>query len=264
MHRRPAPGRPRPVADPVVGALAERPDDVARRWLVALVEGRPLADAASVPVAEFARRAPGVCRAVLEAVGAEDALDGLAAGAAADDLATLSGSRAGPAVVTAAEALRRALREAAADELPGADADVLVALTDRLAHVCAQLAAGAMAGQAAAGEPSASPPGEAAASGTGSAGGAASGPVSAPDPAVDPGPTPRPGPALQAAPGAAPLWLAALERQLAEGGRFGLLLVELDGAERLSLVEGEDSARDLFARTGRAARGAVRRCDLLA
>src|SRR5687767_8832121 len=211
MHRRPAPGRPRPVADPVVGALAERPDDVARRWLVALVEGRPLADAASVPVAEFARRAPGVCRAVLEAVGAEDALDGLAAGPAADDLATLAGSRAGPDVVTAAEALRRALREAAADELPGADTDVLVALTDRLAHVCAQLAAGAMAGQAAAGETSAARPGAAAsgagstdeaASGAGSTDEAASGPVTGigsaaeaapgPDPAGAPGPTPRP------------------------------------------------------------------------
>src|SRR5687767_11163280 len=230
MHRRPAPGRPRPVADPVVGALAERPDDVARRWLVALVEGRPLADAASVPVAEFARRAPGVCRAVLEAVGAEDALDGLAAGPAADDLATLAGSRAGPAVVTAAEALRRALREAAADELPGADTDVLAALTDRLAHVCAQLAAGAMAGHAVGGETAAAP---------------RFAEEAAEEPAA-PRPIPRPGPALQAAPGAAPLWLAALERQLAEGGRFGLLLVELDGAERLSLVEGEDSARDLF------------------
>jgi GGDEF domain-containing protein len=157
-------------------------------------------------------------------------------------------------VVAAAEALRRAVSQAAADELPRGDAEVLAALTDRLAHVCARLAAAAMAGRGADAArlhdtrptPAADEdPTEPAASGP-----AASGPHLAPAPPPDGG--------------TAPLWRAALERQLADGGRFGLLLVELDGADRLVLTEGDSAARDLFARTGRAVRGAVRRIDLLA
>ncbi len=58
--------------------------------------------------------------------------------------------------------------------------------------------------------------------------------------------------------------MAALERQVAQGGRFALLLVELDGAERLRLAEGPEGAREMFARVGRAVRGCVRRSDLLA
>jgi GGDEF domain-containing protein len=246
----------------VVGALAEHPEEIARRWLIALLEARPLAEAATVPLADFARAAPGLCATVLDAVRSDEALDRLGAPAAALDrpageaaagnpvsgevpdrpageaaaevLAAVAGSREGPAVVRAAEALRRAACEAAADELPRSDAEVLAAFTDRVAHICAQVAAAAM-GQAA--------------------------------PAAEPAVPPLAGEPFQASrvePDAAPLWLGALERQLAEGGRFGLLLVELDGADRLRLSEGDDAARDLFARTGRAVRGAVRRCDLLA
>jgi GGDEF domain-containing protein len=237
MQRGPASGRPRPVADRVVGVLAEQPEEVARRWLIALLEGRPLAEAARLPLADFAQAAPGLCAAVLEAVRSDDALEGLAGDATGDVLAQLAGSRAGPAVVRAAEALRRAASEAAADELPRADTDVLAAFTDRVAHVCAQVAAAAMGPAAPAAEPVVPPVAE------------------------DPIEVSRPYPVE---PGAAPLWLTALERQLADGGRFGLLLVELDGADRLRLAEGDEAARDLFARTGRAVRGAVRRCDLLA
>jgi GGDEF domain-containing protein len=271
MHDRPAPGRPRPLADPVVGALADRSDDVARRWLVALLEGRSLEESATLPLAELAASGPPLCRAALEAVGSDAALDALAAEAepgrgdarAADPagghaalLARLSGPAGGPAIVAAAEALRRAVSAAAADELPRSDTDVLASLTDRLAHVCARLAAAAMAqgsihrpdvtGQAPPAE--ASPHGPEASSHRPRAG--------------EPPPAPLAGPASP--PGTAPLWLAALERQLAQGGRFGLLLIELDGADRIWLSEGEEAARDLFGRTGRAVRAALRRSDLLA
>src|SRR5207248_2427909 len=64
-----------------------------------------------------------------------------------------------------------------------------------------------------------------------------------------------------------PLWIEALERQLADGGRsgrsFALLLVDLDSAERLRLA-GPEEAADAFARAGRAVREEVRRPDVVA
>src|SRR5205085_6242012 len=139
---------------------------------------------------------------------------------------------------------RRAIREAAAVEVSYADSAVLADLGDRLAHVCAHLAATAMAAPAterrvapppaprAAPEP---PPEE--------EGGEEAAEPAAAESAVAEAP-----PADVDATGAAPLWLAALERQVAGGGRFGLLLIELDDAERLRLAEGPEAARELFAR----------------
>ncbi len=237
MLARSGPRRPRPLADPVVAALAARTDDVARRWLVALVEGRPLEDAAALPLGEIAAAGPALCEAVLDAVASDPALAALAEGAGEDHaalFARLAGAGGGPALVGAAEALRRAVLQSAEDELSRSESHVLADLSDRLAHVCAHLAAAAMGA------------------------GATDGKVASPRP-VDLVPTQPEEP-----PASAPLWLAALERRLADGGRFALLLVELDGAERLRLAEGEEAARELFARTGRAVRGALRRVDLLA
>ena len=244
MPQRPDPGRPRPVADPVVGVLAGRADEVARGWLIALLGSRPLAQAAALPVPEMAAAGPSLCRAVLEAVGSDPALDALAAGGHAEDFASLAGSEGGPAVVAAAEALRRAVLEAADAELSRADSAVVADLSDRLAHVCARLAADAMAlvsGESAAGHEPPSSPVELVPSPSAETGAAASPPGAAP-----------------------PLWLAALERRLADGGSFALMLVELDGVEQVQLAEGEDAARDLFERAGRGVRGALRRPDLLA
>jgi GGDEF domain-containing protein len=61
-----------------------------------------------------------------------------------------------------------------------------------------------------------------------------------------------------------PLWIAALERQIAAGGRFSLLLVELDGAKRLRLSEATDVADEAFERVASAVRRCIRRPDLLA
>jgi len=258
MDERRVPGRPRPVADPVLAAVAERPDEVARRWLLALMEATPLEAAAAVPVDALAQDGPAFCAAVLQAVGSDEALAALAApgpSSPAAELTRLSGAIDGPAAVAAAEALRRAIREAAAAEVSYADSAVLADLGDRLAHVCAHLAATAMAAPAT--ERRAAPP-------------------PAPRAAPEPAPEEEAGeeaaePAVAEAPpadvdatGAAPLWLAALERQVAGGGRFGLLLIELDDAERLRLAEGPEAARELFARAARAVRGCVRRGDVLA
>jgi GGDEF domain-containing protein len=241
MPERPVPGRPRPVADAAVAALASQPDEVAKRWLVALVEAAPLADAAAVPVDQLAREAPAFCGAVVRAVGSDEALTALLDDSAAPgpaDLVRLSGAADSPGAVAAAEALRRAIQEAAAGEVPHAEAGALAALGDRLAHVCARIAAAAMTAPGVAAEPDLPRPmpvPEAEAPGEGAI----------------PGVTP-------------PLWLAALERQIAGGGRFGLLLVAVDGAERLRPAEGEEGARELFGQVGRAVRDRLRRPDLLA
>ncbi|MDX6672203.1 MAG: hypothetical protein QOI91_2566 [Solirubrobacteraceae bacterium] len=275
MSSRSASGRPRPVCDPVVGALAERAEEVARGWLVALLEGRPLEEAGAIPVAELAASGPGLCRAVLEAVGSDEALAQLAGAGAPADLSRLAGADDGPAIVTAAEALRRAVSESAAATAPAPHPAVLTDLSDRLAHVCAHLAAAAMTAPAAERRPgpqaatAARPPGaEPAAPPVEPAAAPAGADSPAPPPAETAGDDSPPPPVELAArahdPGPAPLWLAALERQLADGGRFALLLIEVDGADRLWLAEGEEAARDLFGRVGRAVRSALRRSDLLA
>jgi GGDEF domain-containing protein len=253
MDERRVPGRPRPVADPVLATVAERPEEVARRWLLALMEAAPLESASAVPVDALAQDGPAFCAAVLRAVGSDDALAALVAPGApspASELMRLSGAVDGPGAVAAAEGLRRAVREAAAGEVSYADSAVLADLGDRLAHVCAQLAATAMAMPAAERRAAPAPPADEPEPEPEEAGEA---PVvaEAPPPDVD-------------ATGAAPLWLAALERQVAGGGRFGLLLIEVDDAERLRLAESPEAARELFARAARAVRGCVRRGDVLA
>jgi GGDEF domain-containing protein len=250
MQERRVPGRPRPVADPVVDAVAARPDEVARRWLVALLEAAPLASAPDVPVDALARDGPALCAAVLRAVASDEGLAALVESAASpgSDLMRLTGASDGPGAVAAAEALRRAVCEAASAELPHSDAAVLADLGDRLAHVCSHLAAAALSAPVS--ERRAAAPARDAASG--------------PEDEEAEIPPPRPLRPEPTEPGAAPLWLAALERHVADGGRFGLLLVELDGAERLRLAEGPDAASDLFARAARGVRSCVRRSDVLA
>ena len=249
MQERRAPGRPRPVADPVVDAVAARPDEVARRWLLALLESAPLDAATKVPVDALAQDGPAFCAAVLTLVSSDEALATLVESAASpgSELMRLSGASDGPGAVAAAEALRRAVLEEAAAELPHSDAVVLADLGDRLAHVCSHLAVAALAAPTS--ERRMAPARE---------------PVPAQEDEEPDTPGPRPLRPQAADPEAAPLWHAALERHVADGGRFGLLLVELDGAERLRLAEGPDAAGELFERAAGAVRGGVRRSDVLA
>jgi GGDEF domain-containing protein len=247
MADRPAAGRPRPVADPVVAALADRPDEVAQRWLLALIEDGSLDAAAGVPVPALAAEGPELCAAVLDAVRSDEALDALLDPGvlpSAADLARLAGAQDAPGAVRAAESLRRAITQAAAAEVAHADAVALTALGDRVAHVCSRALAAALAPPEEAAEPAPLPGGRLQA--------AAPSPVRA-EPA-------RPGRGL----GGSPLWVAALERQVAAGGRFALLLAELDGADRLRASEGEVGARALFDEVMRAVRARLRRVDLLA
>jgi GGDEF domain-containing protein len=138
--------RPRPVADaPAVDGVV-----LTKAWLLALVADAPLALAGSVPVAELARGGPELCTALVAALRSDVCLGRLLEGEGRPPLAAavprLSGARSPAAVTAACEALRasawRVLRAELRDPVPELVAD----LGDRLAYICAHVAAVALAG----------------------------------------------------------------------------------------------------------------------
>jgi len=239
------PHRPAPVAGIVAeAAFAEQGALAAKTWLVDLLRARPLAAAGELPVADLAAGAPVLCEALLRALGSDAELDRLSDDADLRELAEEAGRLAGAAdaagTLAAVEALRSALWAVVCEGAALSDAPRLAPLADRLAHVCAVVAGVAVAAApatAGAGFRSAEPHGR---------------------PRAGPGPEPD----------RSPLWVAALERQLLDGGhsnrRFALLLVDLDGAERLSLADPADGVAAAFDRVGQAIRSRVRRQDVLA
>src|SRR3954447_18791545 len=75
MHQAMAEGlhgarRPRPVADVPPPALADG-RVAAKSWLVALVAATPLQAVGALPTARLAAEAPGLCAAMLRAVGSD-------------------------------------------------------------------------------------------------------------------------------------------------------------------------------------------------
>lgn len=140
---RPSPPRrrpPRPVADAPVKALVERSEDVAKGWLLALVEQEPLAGAASILAAELARDGPAICAALARALASDAELERLRAGGELDELVSrageLAGASTGDAVLRAVEALRAVLWSALLGSLADPDASLVAELAERLALVC--------------------------------------------------------------------------------------------------------------------------------
>jgi len=215
---------PRPVADVPPAALADG-EAVAKAWLLELLAARPLADAAELPVADLAARGPGLCAAVLRAVGSRAGLDGLAPGGDAAALAAAAGDLAGArdpaAAVAAVAALRRAVWAALAAPAGGGgtgppDAGAAVALAERVAHVADVVAAAVLARPVADDLAAAEEP-----------------------------------------------WRAAVERRLdahrRDGATFALLVVEAADAERLLAAGGADA--EALDALEPAVRGAVRPGD---
>jgi GGDEF domain-containing protein len=241
--------RPRPVADAPVAALVDRAEGLAKGWLLALVERRPLARAADVPAGELGREGPALCAALAEALASDEALaDFLLKGGA---VGRLAGARDPAAVAEAVEALRAVVWSALLDELRDPVPAQLADLADRLAHISARLVA-LSAGETRAWSREPAEP--------------------APAPAraeeAEPGPFDRPLRAVPPPTGGEPaLWLSALEQRLAQSGRPGertsLLLVELDGLDALRAAS-ENGAGELLGAATREIRRAVRREDMVA
>lgn len=258
------PARPAPIAlsRPSLGELA---GEAAKAWLTALIEARPLARAGGVPIDAMAAEGPGVCERLLRALGSDAELEWLTGTEQGRRLAAsataLSGADDPESAIEAIECLRRGVLAVVAASGIVADAPGLAAVGDRLAHVCARLAAVALAGETR--RPRAAP-----AELVGAADRPA-GPRIAAAPEAGAGEE-QPGvaPSEHAGAPARPLWLAALERQLAEGGRsgrrFALLLVDVDGADRLRLAESPLALGEVFGGVRRAIREQLRRVDLLA
>ena len=131
--------RARPVADAPIDALLPRSEDLAKGWLLALLEQAPLDDAPAILSTDLTRDGPRVCDAVLRAIANDTDLRRLEPGGALTPLAARVGELAGaasPAAVSrAVDALVGVIWAAVRDELRGADADLVAELTERLALI---------------------------------------------------------------------------------------------------------------------------------
>lgn len=135
-------------------AALARTEDLARRWILALLRARPLEAIGEVPLAALAAEAPALCAQTLRALqsdpelsrltgaGGGDAPEGLAP---AQRISALAGARDAGATVQAVEALRGVLWEALLAEMGDATAREVGDLGDRLAYVCAAMLAVAVA-----------------------------------------------------------------------------------------------------------------------
>jgi len=267
--------RARPVADAPIDALLPRSEDLAKGWLLALLEQAPLDDAPAILATELTRDGPRVCDAVLRAIADDTDLRRLEPGGALVPLAArvgeLGGAAAPAAVARAVDALVGVIWAAMRDELRGADADLVAELTERLALIgelvrSAALERATTAPPAPGPAPMAPPP-----------------PVASTRPAAAASPSGEAAPA-QAAPAAPPaqrawpglgdpptldpsraLWVSALEDEIlrSAGAPLSLLVAELEDAERVSAIESRTDARAVFNRFVGAVRSAVRRQDIL-
>lgn len=141
--------RARPVADAPVSALLERCEELARRWAIALIVERPLAEMPEVPLEDLAREAPGVCAQVVRAYDSEAELERIAASESSRGRAGAAptvrlGALDARATVEHIEALRGVIWEATLAELDDPPMRQVAELADRLASVCATLLAAAL------------------------------------------------------------------------------------------------------------------------
>lgn len=244
------------MGDAPVEALLPRVEDITKGWLLAVLEQAPLEDAASILAADLARDGPRICEAVVRALADDDDLRRLEPGGVLEPLVSLTGELAGAqlseSVSRAVDALHAVVWSALRGELPGADADEIAALAERLQLVVELVRAAALRR-----------------SETGAATREGVYPIRATRAADLP--TPPAGEA-QESEGAAQapdaLWIGAVEDEIVQAEQAGvplsLLLVELDDASRVQAAEAPTEASATFGRFAQALRGVVRRRDLLA
>lgn len=130
-RRRPA----RPLGDVPVGSLAGRGEDLAKGWLIALIEQAPLEDAATLVSASgsFARVAPRVCEALVRGLADDDGLRRIAP--LVSCVGELVGARDGAAAMRSVDALQAVIWSALRAELGGADGELVAAVAERWALV---------------------------------------------------------------------------------------------------------------------------------
>ena len=281
--------RARPVADASLDVLLDRSEDLAKGWLLALLEQVPLDDAPRILATDLTREGPRVCEALLRAIGSDADERRLEPDGALAPLAARVGELAGAAgprdAAQAVDALQGVMWAALRAEIRDPDPEFVSQLAERLAQVSALLRAAVLREPAAGGVPAGDAAGHAAG---GPAGSPSLSAVPAP-PADMPREVPRPGPpdgasatesAGDSASAAGPrlrawvagdpppadppaLWVGALAEEIEHSGAvpLTLLLTELEDADRVLAVESEPDAT--FSEFTHALRRAVRRQDML-
>ncbi len=245
--------RARPVADAPINALLIAAENLAKGWLLALLEQAPLQSAPNILAADLARDGPRLCDAVVRALADDADLRRIEPGGALEPLVARSAGFAGSsdpeAVSRAVDALHGVIWSALRAELPAPDPDLIAQLSERLTLVTDRVRSAALRRE----------------------------PIETTDPGPPPGvrfspaAPPRPPSLSVAEPPSAvegePLWVSAVRDEIAgalrSGSPLSLLLAELEEAERVLAVEPEEESGVTFGRFSQAVRHAVRRKDIL-
>jgi GGDEF domain-containing protein len=272
--------RARPVADAPIDALLMRTEDLAKGWLLALLEQAPLHESPAILATDLARDGPRVCDAVVRAIADETDLRRLEPGGALEWLVARAGELAGASdpdeASRAVDALHAVVWSAIRDELRGPDADQIAGIAERLVLVIELVRAAVLrpggaqraesrqpdAGQGFEVMPAAAEPSAAFRPRPASLGAV---PPAPPEP--EPEPEPSEPATVAPAPAAGPLWVRALEDEIQDAERSGtplsLLLAELEDADRVAAVEPADEAAATFSRFTQAVRTVARRQDIV-
>ncbi len=259
--------RARPVADAPVDVLLPLAEDLAKGWLLALLEQASLEEAGSILAADLSRDGPRLCQAVLRAVADDADLKRLEPNGALTPLAARVGELAGAsgpeAASRAVDALHAVIWTALRQELRGPDPDLVAELAERLSLVTGLLRRAVLSRGEAARDRN-QPRGLSA--------------VAEPDRSamhdvereVERGPevsdserawVPQP----SSAEPAQALWIGALQEEIQRtaGAPLSLLLAELEDAERITAVHPGSEAGRTFGDFAKAVRSVARRQDIL-
>ncbi len=239
--------RARPVGDAPIDPLLLATEDLAKGWLLALLEQAPLGEAPAILAADLARDGPLLCDAVVRALVSDGDLRRLEPGGALEWLAgrvgEICGAGAAEDVSRAVDALAALIWSALREELVRPESEQVSELAERLALVIERVRRAAL-----------------------SAGSKSEPSMGRPRVHAVPTPEPELAEADEAGPPPAALWIGALHEELdrarGSGGSLSLLLVELEEADRIAVAApGPEIA---FGRFAQAVRSAIRRQDILA
>src|SRR5689334_7753755 len=133
--------RPRPVVSAGVEALLLRGEELAKGWLLALVEDAPLEEAAAILAGEVARDGPRICDAIVRALYDEADLRRIESEGVLEPLASragvLAGAHSAEAAAHAVRALEQVMWSALRAELAHTDPELLADAAERLSLVAA-------------------------------------------------------------------------------------------------------------------------------
>lgn len=129
-RRRPA----RPVPEAPIETLAARAEELAKAWLLAVIEREPLSYASGILAGAWASEGPGACAGVIRALGSDDELERIRTGA---------GRFGGPRHL---ESLRAVVWSALRSAWPESEPDQVWDLGERLAIVIEALRSAAPEG----------------------------------------------------------------------------------------------------------------------